>query len=350
MPDAGTRQSQAVFQVVMMPRGSDDAAQRPETSRPETPRPETPRPELSALQAEVARRILERIGDGRWKPGERCPELALAKALGVSRTPVRRALELLEAEGLIAQSPGRSFRLLDDPAAIADAVARVEALLPTSDAERVYQQIIADKAQGRIAQDVSEAELLPRYDVSHGTLRRVLIRLSAEGLVARQPGHGWRFADSLDDDDAVSESYAFRIAVECQALAQPGYRVDEERFREVRAAHMQVLASDPAGLDERDWFRVNSAFHEAIVAGARNRFFDQAIAQQNNLRRIQEREEFRRLPADRVVQSCCEHLAILNAIETGNRRLAAALLRHHLAEAAEFTEDEGGPADGFGRL
>jgi DNA-binding GntR family transcriptional regulator len=318
---------QAVFSMVTMPEAEDDDA---------------PQAGLSALQIEVARRILERIRDGRWAPGERFPELALAKALDVSRTPVRRALELLESEGLIAQSPGRSFRLIDDPLAIAAAAARVEARLPASDTERVYQMIIADKAQGRIGQDVSEAELLPRYGVSHGTLRRVLIRLSTEGLVTRQPGHGWRFVDSLDDDDAVTESYAFRIAIECQALAQPRYRVDTARFAELRAAHLKVLAADRDTLDEREWFRVNAAFHEAIVAGAGNRFFDQAIAQQNNLRRIQERDEFRRLTPDRVVQSCCEHLAILQAIEAGNRRLAAALLRHHLAQAAEFPEDEGG--------
>lgn len=41
----------------------------------------------------------------RWKPGERLPEPELCEEFGVSRTPMRDALKLLEAEGLIELRP-----------------------------------------------------------------------------------------------------------------------------------------------------------------------------------------------------------------------------------------------------
>ncbi|MCB9948182.1 MAG: GntR family transcriptional regulator [Rhodospirillaceae bacterium] len=50
-----------------------------------------------------------------FKPGERVNEVALARRLGVSRTPLREALNRLTAEGLLTIQPGRGFfcRTLD---------------------------------------------------------------------------------------------------------------------------------------------------------------------------------------------------------------------------------------------
>jgi len=47
------------------------------------------------------RNIKERILKGELAPGEPIPEEAIASELGISRTPVQRALRLLEEEGLV---------------------------------------------------------------------------------------------------------------------------------------------------------------------------------------------------------------------------------------------------------
>ena len=44
-----------------------------------------------------------------FEPGARIPETAVAKRLGVSRTPVRLALGVLESEGLVVGEPNRGF-------------------------------------------------------------------------------------------------------------------------------------------------------------------------------------------------------------------------------------------------
>jgi len=55
----------------------------------------------------VTAEIRQAILTGQLKPGERLKQEQLAADLSVSRIPVREALRVLEAEGLIESSPGR---------------------------------------------------------------------------------------------------------------------------------------------------------------------------------------------------------------------------------------------------
>ena len=66
---------------------------------------------MSNQQARTTARLREMILNGAFAPGERMTENALASALGVSRTPVRVALSLLEQEGLVSSAPNRGFRV-----------------------------------------------------------------------------------------------------------------------------------------------------------------------------------------------------------------------------------------------
>src|SRR4029077_5867102 len=51
--------------------------------------------------------IREAIIDGRLPPGQRLKEEELARELGISRTPVREALLVLQTEGLVDAAPNR---------------------------------------------------------------------------------------------------------------------------------------------------------------------------------------------------------------------------------------------------
>lgn len=54
-----------------------------------------------ALAVEVTDRIRNMIMEGELKPGEKIPERLLTERFGVSRTPVREAVKVLAAEGLV---------------------------------------------------------------------------------------------------------------------------------------------------------------------------------------------------------------------------------------------------------
>lgn len=58
---------------------------------------------------EVTRDIREGIADGRYPGGCRLSEVEMAARLGVSRTPVRNALSVLAAEGLLDYTPNAGY-------------------------------------------------------------------------------------------------------------------------------------------------------------------------------------------------------------------------------------------------
>lgn len=68
---------------------------------------------MSAASDSIVEKVYLRIRDMAidfdFKPGERLNEVALAKELGVSRTPLREALNRLSIEGLLRFIPGKGF-------------------------------------------------------------------------------------------------------------------------------------------------------------------------------------------------------------------------------------------------
>jgi DNA-binding GntR family transcriptional regulator len=68
-------------------------------------------PRGTVLGDEVYTRLGEAILDGQLAPGERLRDHELAERLGVSRTPVREALQRLERTGLVEVAPNRYTRV-----------------------------------------------------------------------------------------------------------------------------------------------------------------------------------------------------------------------------------------------
>jgi len=62
---------------------------------------------IKSLSEEAAGKIRQAIAAGRLQAGARLVETELARELGLSRSPVREALYLLEQEGLIVRYPRR---------------------------------------------------------------------------------------------------------------------------------------------------------------------------------------------------------------------------------------------------
>ncbi len=65
----------------------------------------------NSLHDEVAARLRERIFDGTLAPGNFVDEAALCATLEISRTPLREALKVLAAEGLVELLPNRGARV-----------------------------------------------------------------------------------------------------------------------------------------------------------------------------------------------------------------------------------------------
>jgi DNA-binding GntR family transcriptional regulator len=57
------------------------------------------------IHGQILPHIRRDIVEGRWAPGERLPEPLLCREFAISRTPLRDALKILEAEGLVELVP-----------------------------------------------------------------------------------------------------------------------------------------------------------------------------------------------------------------------------------------------------
>lgn len=281
---------------------------------------------VSALQTDLVRQILAWLDRTEVAVGTPLREVALANTFGVSRTPVRSALLMLEKLGYVSSSPRRGFVL----ARAVDADQALDDALPRSTLDELQETVISDRASGKLPAEVSEAELIARYGQSRGVIRRVMMRLSDDGIAQRLSGHGWGFAEALDSMAAIRDSYHFRMVIECGAMREPGFRPDPVELRRLRDAHAQVLEGTDAKLDSRAWFAINSRFHEAIATWSGNRFFVEASRRQTALRRLSEYRAFPNIARDGVERSSAEHLAILDAIAAGDYAWGATLLQRHL--------------------
>ncbi len=290
----------------------------------------------STLHREIMGDIL-RIGcDEGWAADVAVGEQPLASRLGVSRTPVRRALAALADGGILRRQPGQGFIL---NSRIDTAVVAQYAQIERSGSE-IYQRILADRIKGDLPGEITERALIARFEVARGDLRKALLRLSGEGIIYRQRGHGWRFAESLDTAQAIVESYAFREAIETAALRQPGYLIDTKALKRLAEAHTALMSLPVDRISPDTWFRMNADFHEKLASWSQNRFFLQAVRRQNSLRQMHQFADFADLTPEQIAQSCKEHIAILDALSTGDREHAAILLSRHLQKASSEWEQD----------
>lgn len=100
------------------------------------------------LHAQAADRLRDMIVEGELAPGEHIREQTVCTRLGLSRTPLREALKMLAAEGLVMLQPNRGATVSDPSAQeIADSfkvIGALEALAGELACERVEEDDIAE--------------------------------------------------------------------------------------------------------------------------------------------------------------------------------------------------------------
>jgi DNA-binding GntR family transcriptional regulator len=144
-----------------------------------------------SLPEHVCRVLRDEIRGGSLSPGDRLTEAYVIERTGVSRTPVREGLRMLEAEGLVISQPGRgtyvAYRLTPAEAElIYDVRLLVEPHLTELAAQRIteeelahVQRLLADFSSALDAGPHVTGQLdadfhLAIYAASRSELRRVL--------------------------------------------------------------------------------------------------------------------------------------------------------------------------------
>lgn len=92
--------------------------------------------------------LLNWIIDGTLQPEEKLNDIELAQALGVSRTPIRESLQLLESQGFVTMQPGRATQVTpvqkDDINHLLPPLASLQALATELAAPHMTEEIIEE--------------------------------------------------------------------------------------------------------------------------------------------------------------------------------------------------------------
>jgi DNA-binding GntR family transcriptional regulator len=91
--------------------------------------------------------IRDAIVEGRLEPGRRLKEDELARELGISRTPIREALLMLQAEDLVVATPNRGAVVRAQDAAELEDLYDLRALLEGHAARRAAERVTAEQIE-----------------------------------------------------------------------------------------------------------------------------------------------------------------------------------------------------------
>ncbi len=163
----------------------------------------------SALVDAAYRSLGEAIVDGRLQPGDRLRDVELAALMGISRTPVREALQRLERIGLVEVAANRYTRVasLTDRARTdmreyaAHTIAGVlhVALDRATDEEIAETLALLDALRDAPSSRTYVGAMMALYSQLVAESRNVVFRKAFEqtDLVLRRNLDGW---ESIDDD------------------------------------------------------------------------------------------------------------------------------------------------------
>src|ERR1700744_2715600 len=133
----------------------------------------------------LANQILDVIREARMEPGHHLREQQLADLVGVSRTPIRSALDLLAERGIVETRKNQGF-FLRKPF---DTLHRIEIEVPSTIEEELYSKLVRDRLEHRIPISVTQSEIARRYDVDRVAVMRTLLRMAEDNLVIRNHIH-----------------------------------------------------------------------------------------------------------------------------------------------------------------
>jgi len=280
--------------------------------------------ELTPLQTKVAREIVALVRREGRRAGDHLPEVQLSEQIGTSRSPVQAALRHLSKLGVVQQDVNRGFFIIKD----AKDWGTVAASFSSQPDDPLYLAIADERQSGKLPDEVSEAELMRRFNVARSTLRKVLARISEEGWIEQRVGQGWAFQNMMESPDAYEESYLFRQAIEPTGILSASFHADPAELAQLHREQEFIVAGGFRSMTPIELFEANSRFHELIAAWSGNRFILQSVKRVNQLRRLIEyRQASKRNPRQTQAQ---EHLQILDAIAKHDYMAAAALMRGHL--------------------
>ncbi|NML86241.1 GntR family transcriptional regulator [Polaromonas sp.] len=190
----------------------------------------------NSMHQEVAATLREQIFEGQWAPGSLLDELALCERLEISRTPLREALKVLTAEGLLRHEPRRGCFVNEVSEKDLDEIFPVIALLEG--------RCAFEAARNASAADIAALDRLHERLQSHAQAKRINDYYATNHIIHEAiitlANNRW-LAQTIADLRKI-----LKLA-RLQQLHAPGRL--EQSLSEHLAIHAAVQAHDSEGAD-----------------------------------------------------------------------------------------------------
>lgn len=214
------------------------------------------------LANKIMNGIEEMILDGTFANGDRLDEVTLASHFGVSRTPVREALQRLVLTGLVEQQTRRGvFVRQPGPVELLEmfeVMAELEAVCARLAASRITDSAIEDlRATNLRCQQAVEANDADRYYQENETFHKILYRQSGNAFLEQeclqlhrrlkpfrrvQLRVRGRMRQSMAEHVSIVEALALGDAEKASATLRAHVAVQGEKFHHLMATLKQPAA------------------------------------------------------------------------------------------------------------
>lgn len=299
---------------------------------------------VQRVYSAVSDRIRSSIRRKSVAPGTVLLEAPLAKLFGSSRSPVKQALALLEAEGLLTRFAGRGY--IVGPAngpirrrPITSAMlgmsqdASKSLRLPTWKTiyDRIERELIQRSIFGQFR--INELELSRFYKIGRTVAHEVLMQIQSTGIITRRDRAQWLTVPL--DHKRINDLFDLRILLEPQLCRSAAQRIPEAQIAEMRdrllAGAEKYPEVDPEAMDN-----LESDVHMRMLQYGTNVEFFEALRRTRCILISGKHILGHALPyPQRTDFFFNEHLDILDALRRRDGSRASKSLITHLEQSRE---------------
>jgi GntR family transcriptional regulator, rspAB operon transcriptional repressor len=247
----------------------------------------------------------------------------IAEELDVSRATVNKAIDRLVELGFAQRDGGRRPVVAGYPDSLSD---QELALVfdGSSEADRVYSAIREMTLRGDFKQGqfINAKGLAEQLQTTIPAVRQALHQATAAGMFEHRPRKGWRAVQHNADE--INDAYRVRLFLEPLLVKRAAMRISDKQINDL-AARINALKS-AADIPRSELREADYHFHRTLLDVATRRILTDILDPLIHKLFLQ--------PSIRDVgETLSEHEAILDALRSRDRALAAQRMREHLRKS-----------------
>jgi DNA-binding GntR family transcriptional regulator len=201
--------------------------------------------------------------------------------------------------------------------------------------EEIREQLIDDIISGRLAPGsrITETRLAQQFGVSQAPVREALRDLELFGFVVSSPFRGTQVRKISTHD--LLEMYPLRAAIEGVAAREAASRVDAATLKKLE----KLIGAMRAAAERNDGAahaHADFSFHEAIIKAAGNRMLEHVWQTMRLATTTFVTHAMTQLTHRTLHEIGERHVAVLEALRTGDPRRAEAEMRRHIEEPGDW--------------